>query len=76
MAAKKKLNAASRPTRQSKILVQRLPRASGITPDHIYFLLCGSKLQASRLLAYGKLNRRILRNIGRPALHDGTVGKI
>lgn len=54
----------------------KLPKASSITEDHLEAALSGSTHQQKRITLYGKLNRRILKNIGKPALKDGTVGKL
>jgi hypothetical protein len=60
----------------TKTVIERLPRAQSITSDHlIQAFIYGSRRQQQRIDAFGRLNRRVLRGIGKPALQDGTVGK-
>jgi hypothetical protein len=57
-------------------VVQRLPKASSLTQTHIIMaVVYKSRHQQQRIEEFGRLNRRILRGIGKPAREDGTVGK-
>jgi hypothetical protein len=54
----------------------RLPRSSGITEQHLYSAyVYGSTNQQRRIERWGRMNRKILRNIGKPSTSDGTTGK-
>jgi hypothetical protein len=51
----------------------RLPRSSGITEQHLYSaFIYGSTHQQRRIKQWGRMQKRILRNIGRDSKHDGT----
>ena len=54
----------------------RLPRSSGITEQHLYqAFIYGSTHQQKRIERWGRMNRKILRNISKPSTSDGTTGK-
>ena len=67
MAAAKKQNVKS---------LDPLPKSQGVVAHHIeQAFVYGSKHQQNRIEAYGRLNRKVLKSIGKPALEDGTVSK-
>ena len=54
----------------------KVPRAQGITEQHLYSaFIYGSERQQRRIEQWGRMNRRILKNIGKPATQDGTSVK-
>jgi hypothetical protein len=56
--------------------VGKLPKASSITKDHmVSAYVYGSSRQQKRIEAFGRLNKKILQGIGKPAKHDGTVSR-
>jgi hypothetical protein len=62
---------------ETKMTTEKLPRASSITSTHMQSaFIYGSIRAARRIELFGRMNRRVLRNIGKPAEKDGTVGKI
>jgi len=51
----------------------KLPRSSGISEQHLYSAyVYGSTRQQRRIETWGRMSRRILRSIGKPAKKDGT----
>jgi|HubBroStandDraft_4_1064222.scaffolds.fasta_scaffold35407_5 hypothetical protein len=59
---------------EPKRTIGRLPRASSITSTHlIVAFIYGSLNQQRRIESFGRLNRKVLRGIGRPAKQDGTT---
>ena len=75
MAVKKK--AASKPKPASKNAIGQLPRSQGIDAERIEFAYVnGSTHEQYRIEEWGRMNRRILRSLGKPATEDGTVSKL
>jgi hypothetical protein len=53
-----------------------MPKAASISKNQIISAYVYDSTRAQRRIeSYGRLNRKILRNIGKPAQKDGTVGK-
>jgi len=65
------------PEKPSKSTVGlKLPRSSGVTAHHLVSaFIYGSTHQQRRIERWGRMNRKILRGIGKPAQKDGTTGK-
>ncbi|MGB8801168.1 MAG: hypothetical protein WCC97_10800 [Candidatus Acidiferrales bacterium] len=60
--------------KEKTIVVERLPQSSSITSIHLMSaFIYGSIRQQKRIEMFGRLNRKVLRGIGRPAAQDGTT---
>ena len=60
--------------KEKTVVVERLPRSSSITSAHMLAaFIYGSLRQQRRIEMIGRLNRKVLRGIGRPAKQDGTT---
>jgi hypothetical protein len=56
-----------------KVVMERLPRASSITANHLQSAyIYGSTQQQRRIERWGRMQRKIIRSIGNPAKKDGT----